>query len=322
MQEQYLTGLDRLQHGFATWWSSLQPIDYLMFFGVFLGLAAVYLFIRGDRTERQRIESEYQHRVAEREYALRKEVYLPAAEAIARAQDFLGKFPTSAMPRDQAQMVVDHVLGALGKAQLVASDTSVRPVMAVATEFANGYMALAARRQPIAALSTELEDLDRRVSHLSVERDHLLASITRMAGDGADAQTGLWKDMNLRFDKLHREIGTLLGQRKDKLSQRTKLEHELALETTQRSLRLAKLSVPAYLALRDELRLDIDESQYRNMAQRSIGEIERTLKELAQTGGAKSERKASGQPPRREPVIAPEEAPREAKLRMVVKGSG
>jgi chromosome segregation ATPase len=192
--------------------------------------------------------------------------------------------------------------------------------MAVATEFTNSYLALAARRQPIAALKAEIEALTDRIEQLSVERDHQLSAITRMAGAEADEQS-VWNDMNLRFDRLHRELSAALDQRKSKQAQRTQLEHEFMLEAAQASLRLAKLAVPAYLALRDELHLDIDEAQYRAAAQKNIGEIERHLKNLAQPQGANKAARDKAQP-RREPVIKMDEPVHEKRLRMVLKRSG
>lgn len=312
MEEQYATHLQVFLHQAWSLLTSLQALDYLVLLAGLLGLAAVLVFLRADQTERRRIERNFQQQAADREFALRREVYLPAAEAIARAQDFLGKFPRLDMSRDQAQVVVDHIVGALGKAQLVASETSVQAVMAVASEFTSSYLALAARRQPLAKLAAELADLDKAIEHLAVERDHLLANLTRLSGDSAADKGGQWSDMNRRFDKLHREIGSLLGQRKDKLGQRAAAEHELELEGVQSALRLAKLSVPAYLALREELKLDLDESHYRALAQRSIGELERCLNALRQP---RAERQ------RREPVIPPQPAGN-TELQVALKHSG
>lgn len=322
MEEQYAAYLERFLHHAWSLLASLQALDYLMLLAGLIGVAAVLVFLRADQTERRRIERDFQQRAADREFALRREVYLPAAEAIARAQDFLGKFPRMDMSRDQAQVVVDHIVGALGKAQLVASEASVQPVMAVATEFTSSYLALAARRQPLTKLAAELADLDKAIDHLAVERDHLLANLTRLAGDSAADKGGQWSDMNQRFDKLHREIGGLLGQRKDKLAQRAAAEHEFELEGAQSALRLAKLSVPAYLALRDELRLELDESQYRAMAQRSIGEIERNLSVLKQPRAERQPgRKDGSVSVRREPVIPPEPA-HDTQLRVALKRGG
>lgn len=323
MEQQFLQTLSRLPQKLLEWATALQTADYLLLLASLLGLAAVYLFLRGDRTERYQIERKFQERAAEREIALRAEVYLPAADAIARAQDFLGKFPAMNLAREETHAVIDDVLGALGKSQLVASEASVRSVMAVASEFTNGYLVLTARRQQLAKLKVEIAELDSAISHLAVERDHLLASITRIVADSTADKSDMWRELNQRFDKLHREIGSLLGQRKDKLAQCTTLEHEFVLEAHQCALRLIKLGVPAYLALRSELRLAIDEAQYREMAQRHIDEIERNLKALADAGKERAPIYGlAGLAPRPELTIQPLDLPRDARLKAALKRSG
>jgi hypothetical protein len=323
MEQQFSLALSGFLHDLLEWAAALQTADYLLLFASLLGLAAVYLFVRGDRTERYQIEREFQERAAEREIALRAEIYLPAADAIARAQSFLGKFPAMMdLAREEVHAVIDDVLGALGKAQLVASETSVRPVMAVASEFTNGYLALTARRQQLAKLKAEIAGLDSAVSNLAVERDHLLASITRIVADSTADKNDMWRELNQRFDKLHREIGSLLGQRKDRLVQRTALEHEFVLEAQQCALRLIKLGVPAYLALRSELQLAIDEKQYREMAQQSIAEIERNLKALADAGKERTPaHRAASLASRQELTIQPLDLPRDAQQKAALKRS-
>lgn len=322
MDQQFWLALNNFIYSLQSWFAALEFLDLLMILAGLLGLAAVYMFHRSDRTVRYQVDQERAERASEREMALRKEVYLPAAEAIGRAQDFLAKYPAMDLAREQAQDVVDQVLGALGKAQLVASEASLQPVMAVTSEFSNSYVALVAKLQPLHKLRAEIAELSSAVEHLAVERDHLLAQLTRLAADNDKEQLDTWRSMSKRFDKLHREIGSLLGKRKDRAAQLAVLEHEFAVEAQQSALRLAKLGVPAFLALRDELRLDIDEAQYRATAQRHIDEIERSIQTLAEP---KKERPVLRRPanpqPRREPVIAPLEAVG-GQLKVALKRSG
>lgn len=322
MGQEFLLVLNSFIESVQHWVAALHMLDYLMLLAGFLGLAAVYMFLRTDQTLRYQVDKEHQERSSERELALRKEVYLPAADAIGRAQDFLSKFPGVDLAQGEAQAVIDHVLGALGKAQLVASEASLRPVMTLASEFSNSYVTLAAKQQPLSQLKVEISELNEAIHHLALERDHLLAHLTRLAADNDSEQINLWRDMNQRFDKLHREIGSLLGKRKDKTARLAKQEHELIVESHQSALRIARLGVPAFLALRDELRLEIDEVQYRAEAQHHIGEIERSLNALAEPKKERPAlRRVESRRPRREPVIEPLETSG-GQLKAALKGSG
>lgn len=323
MDRQFLLVLNNFFAALQNWVAALQLIDYLMLLAGLLGLAAIYLFLRSDQTARYQIDREFEERAAELELTLRKEVYLPAAEAIGRAQDFLGKFPAIDLASGQAQAVVHDVLGALGKAQLVASESSLRPVMAVASEFSGSNAKLAAKQQAVQKLKAEIAELSSAIEHLAVERDYLLAQLTRFAADSDSEKINLWRDLNQRFDKLHREIGSLLGKRKDRAAQLLATEQELAVAAHQSALRLIELGVPAFLALRDELRLEIDAEQYRATTQHHIDEIERGIKALSEPKQARPTlRHPDSQSPRREPVIAPLEAAARGQLKVALKRSG
>lgn len=99
----------------------------------------------------------------------------------------------------------------------------------------------------------------------------------------------------------------MLGKRKDRTVELAQLEHEFAVEAQQRALRLAKLGVPAYLALREELQLEIDATRFQALARRSIGEIERSIRSLTEAKRARPGlRRVDGrQSERREPIITP-----------------
>lgn len=319
MKEQISLGLNHYFQAFWAWAASLQTADHVLIFAALLSVAVVFLFMRADQTARIQMERELRQGMDEREAMLRKEVYLPAAEAIAQAQDFLGRLPAADMARDQLRLVAAQVAGALGRAQLVASEASMRPLSAVTAELTKSQLGLLARRQPLDRLKVELEELDRSIAHLAVERDHLLASLTRCAADTGADQNIAWHEVNARFDKAHREISSLLGQRKDRQALKSRLEHELSLEAIQSALRLTKLALPAYMALRDELRLDTPESEYRVMAQRSISEIERHLQTLLEPERKRADRGAAQPEPPGPKTAPPSHAEDGPKLKVVLK---
>src|SRR5690625_607487 len=278
-----------------------------------------FLWSCSDQTARFQMEKQIQQGMQKHDAMLRQEVYLPAAEAIAQAQEMLGRAPLDDLARDRLRATAAQVAGAIGKAQLVATEASIRPLAAVAAELSKSQLGLLARRQPLETLTVELEELDRQIAQLAVERDHLLASLTRCAADTEADQQIAWHELNTRFDKTHREICSLLGQRKDKQMLKSNLEQALNVEVIQSALRLTKLAVPAYLALRDELRLNTPESEYHAVAQRSISELEKYLQTLLEP----EQQRAHSAPPATETraatVAANNEGGHEPKLKMVLK---
>jgi hypothetical protein len=246
--------------------------------------AGVWLTHWQRRNEERAGEREDERRGAESTLALRREVYLPAAEAIARAQDFLGKYPGKDWAREEGSVVLDYLNGALGRVQVIGTERAIQASMAVATEFSISFLTLTGRRRPINEIDQEIEHIDSKVAHMSYERDQLLGRITRASSEGLEGQ-GIWNDLNLRFDKLHRQIAATLEERAQKVAERGRLKHELAVQAAQCSLKLAKLAVPAYLAIREELSMPIDEEAYRTLAHSNIGELEHAVRRLGTRQG-------------------------------------
>ncbi|RFA29982.1 hypothetical protein CAI21_09225 [Alkalilimnicola ehrlichii] len=291
------------------------PVEWL-YVGVAITLLLVAMVsIRWSLRARQILAEENRARDAEqRSQQLKRDVFLPAAEAMARAQDFLGKFPGKNWTKEEGSVVVDYLNGALGKVNVVGGEHAIRTTMAVATEFSMGYMTLTTRQRPIWDLEQEVEGVDSKISHMAYERDQLLAQITRVAGEGMQEQ-GIWNDLNLRFDRLQRQITGALDERTRMMRERNRLKHELALEAAKSSLKLAKLTIPAYLAIRDELDSPIDDDEYRILAHSSIDELEEAVRRLSTKNTPAAAKKSSEHATRKQ-----EEAPHERNLRMVLKG--
>ncbi|MCO4321601.1 hypothetical protein [Aliidiomarina quisquiliarum] len=266
--------------GFGEWFLNLSGVVYFSLFVLLIVfLAAVYHLYDAYLSEVHK-EQEFIRKRSERDFLLRRDVYLSAAEAIARAQEFLTKTAGLDLNRQAASQVVDHVVGALGRVHLVASERTLKATMAFSTELDLAYIDLMARKQPLVILQNEIESLDRKISQLAYERDNLLASLTRLASDEPEQHGSIWSEMNLRFDKLHRDISKLGTERCDKVATLARLRREFSSNSAKSSLKLAKLGIPLYLAFRAELGLPLDELDYRGLATQNFAEIEKALRLL------------------------------------------
>lgn len=301
-----------------SWLTDLPPLLYVLLAAGLILAAVTFGLSRSAQMQSERRREQARARAEERGFALRRDIYPAAAGALARAQEHLARLPNINLSGEHGQAVQDAIAGALGQVQLVGSEAAIRATSAVATELQAGMLQLLARRRPLTELENEIEALDGKISHLSYERDQLMASITRLAGDGLEQHAALWGDMNLRFDKLHREIAGLLSLRSEKQAALARMKHEYSTDAAQAALKIARLSVTACLTLRNELGLVIDESEFRAMAQRNIAEIERHLRQLspaseAPKGDAEAHRKSAAGEGKAN------EQPHETKLRMVLK---
>lgn len=241
------------------------------------------------------------------------DVYLQAAEAIARAQDFLANLPGREDGRREIAQVTDYVNGAMGRLRVVADERTLAATMALANAFSVSCLNLVAKRRPISDLDDDIARLDAKIGHLSYERDQILAHITRAAGERLEGEP-LWNDLNLKFDQMQRRISVLMDERSTKVAARTRLQHELGRDAAQSALNLAQLAVPAYLALREELNLPVDQNRFKKLSERYTEE----LKQAVNRFDGDSRTTKAGAATRTKPLTEAEKA---HELKMVLKRS-
>ena len=293
---------DRLWSASQTLAASLGALPgsaYLVLAALCLALGSFAVLGRAARLRQLREEAAFQRAERERRRQSAEAACQAAAAAIGRAQSWLAAVQPENASTQQA--VADDLAAALGALHASAAESTLRATSALATAYASGRLQLRARARPVADLRLQIERMDAKISHLNFERDQLMAGLTRLAGEGMDDQGGLWSDMNLRFDRLEREIASTMELRNEKLGELLRLERQLEAEAARASLKLAKLAVPAWLALRREAGVAVDEEEYRAIAEVGILELERAVAGIA-------EPEAPAPRMRRDPAPAPESA--------------
>jgi hypothetical protein len=211
-------------------------------------------------------------RERERAMALRRDVYLPAIEAIVRAHGTLGRLLDldSNMSEIGQQMTSD--LATIAKVHLVAREATVRGVLEYVTalmpaylEFSGERMMLAIRKTAIASQQALMDlsvDAQRRLVELMREQN-LSGNQDRAAMDRIGRQFEVEKNAYAGFAAKHRELNITQATELLRVAERLK----------DASVAVARLMPPPLLAARQELDLPIDADEFTRLyeAQQDAG---------------------------------------------------
>jgi hypothetical protein len=125
-------------------------------------LSAVVSFVSSrlsNRNARQQLETQLKHdaeqRDRDRAMTLRRDVYLPAIEAVVRSHAALGHAANldSDIAASGKQLVTD--LAEIAKVHLVASEATVKAIMAFTNALMPAYLELAALRIPLTVIARD-----------------------------------------------------------------------------------------------------------------------------------------------------------------------
>lgn len=240
----------------APLWSVIAPLAALA--GV-----SVTLVVQGRRLDKQ-FKHERDLKDVDREFALRKEVYLAAAEALSVGTRCLGK--STDLSVEDSSLFDDYFekSGAVAKAYVIATQETWRAMN-------NFSVALLAAQAEVVALRAPLRTLlARKASHQKII-DAAFAERGRMLG--------LMKELNLnhevnnaRFDAIKRnfdhegEVINKQGAMIDDLDEELRPKHiGLARKVLDHLTSLAGLSIEVLAQVRSELDLPIDMQQFKEM---------------------------------------------------------
>lgn len=231
--------------------------------GSFFSIAGVAITNRaGDKRLHAQFEHERESKTKDREMALRKEVFLSAAEAVAAGMNSIGRFGNFDIPNDQVTQPYVEKAPAISKMHVIARTETILPLAQFTSLLGALYMELFARRHELMNERSTIALIDNQVAQFGKERDRILEMIKQHNIEGAVDQRR-WKVLQDNFEFEQKRVN-------DSLARRTELAAALQpkhLEFMRLSLshteQLGAMLIPVLIAVRRELELPLDEAAYR-----------------------------------------------------------
>jgi hypothetical protein len=233
-------------------------------------LVGVYITHRGnERRFTKQLEHDREQKRTEREMAIRKEVFLDAAEAIVAGIGIITRYADLKIPADDLAKEFSEKRSAIAKLHLIAREETVYSVSLFMSELSEAILQLSLRRQALIQLQTRIVFLDREIEGSGREKERLIDLMRQLNFDG-NIEQRRWDYLknNFSFEE-KREMEAIL----EKQTLNEKLEGEWIAFTRQcfeLSSTVSKLLIPVVKAARDEIKMPLDENKYRQIIEQSL----------------------------------------------------
>jgi hypothetical protein len=250
--------------------------------GAFFSLGGILLTNRAhDRRQRSQLAFDRELRNRDREFSLRRDVYLEASEAISAGLIAVGRFGNLEIPNDKVTEGYTDKAPSIAKVHVIAREQTARVVMELVGELSATYMRLFAKRAPLIVQKQQLDLLNERVQRYSRERDRTLEQMKQHNLDGAQDQRR-WGVLQSNFDFEQHRVTEAAEQSAVLARNLFPKQMTYAEECIAETAKLGRLSVPVLVSIRSELELPINEVEYRTVIEDAMKKQEAALKEFVQ----------------------------------------
>lgn len=269
MWQTILIWLDRVP---ATFWGVIA--------GSFFTLLGVFL---SNRAQAHRLEQQLEHdrtlKNEERLLALRRDVYLPAAEAVSAGMMLVGRFSDLSISQEKLLGDWTEKSPAIAKANLIAEDPTVEALAKFNTELGALLFRLLSIRIPLSGKQQHANFLLEQVNRFSAERDRMIEMLKEMNLSGAfDERRQAVIDSNFQFNQ--KRIDEVLLEHEQLTSTLFEEQMQFSKECQRAAAELTKLLVPLLACVRAELKLPFDAKTYQRVTEESQAKIAASLDEF------------------------------------------
>lgn len=234
-------------------------------FGSLLSLGGVALTnSASDRRLRAQFEHERIQKTKEREMALRKEVFLAAAEAVAAGMNAIGRFANLDLPNDQITGDYIEKSPAIAKVHVIAKAETIQAMVSFTGELGALFLKLFAKRFELMGERSGIALIDNQVAEFGKERDRILEFIKQHNIEGI-VDDRRWNVLQANFDFEQKRISEALARRAELAGALQPRHLEFMRECVNHSATLGKLIIPVLSAVRAELELPFDDRTYHEL---------------------------------------------------------
>ena len=148
-----------------------------------VSLLVVYL---SNRSQNERLQMQLTHerelKNREREMALRRDVYLPAVEAVSAGLQALSQFPALGFPTERLTERYQEKAPSVAKAQVIAKEKTVRTFAIFNSELGAIFLRLTLARMPLLLKKPRLQILLEDIGKLKTEHSAVQVLLSQLQG--------------------------------------------------------------------------------------------------------------------------------------------
>jgi hypothetical protein len=248
--------------------------------GAFFAIGGVHLTNRAnDRRLKLQLEHDRTLKNAERELALRKDIYLAAAEAISEGLRTMLRFPDLLISNRDLMIRYSDKAASIAKIHVVAREETVKTLSIFMSELEAAFLRLWVRRYPLMAQKEQIDILGRQADEFGETRNQMVELMRQHNIDGSnDPRRMKVLQGNFEFEQ----------KRVDKaIEDQQALGKDLAMkgigyfgEAYGEYKKVMKLLAPVVIAVRTELELPISRALVEKLYEETVQRQETQLTEF------------------------------------------
>lgn len=235
----------------------------------FIAAGVAYVTTRqSNKNSRRQLQMQLNHDAGQQErdraMALRRDVYLPAAEAIARCSAAPGQLTNARADQLQIQAQLTADLATISKVHLIGSVETVRSLMAFQKALVPAFIEVLSLRTFLVVRLQSIEQQTKFMDRADAEQQQLLQLMKehRLAGSADDEKLAR---INALFESEQQLYRSHADQRGVLLQKQNAEQQALAIRLGDLLVNVSALVPDALLSARDELALPIDHNEYRRL---------------------------------------------------------
>jgi hypothetical protein len=227
------------------------------FWGVVIGgVISIAGIVITNRAHESRLAQQFSHdeklKKQDREFTLRQNIYLSAAEAVSAGFQVLNSFANLDKSDDDILKPYLEKISSIAKLQIIAKEETLRAVMEFITEFNDALTSLMPDRIKLLALKNEILILDNLIQDFGKVRDEMVQRMRQYNIEGK-ANKQEWGAIKGNFDFEQKRIDEHLKRRSALWEDIYSRQLDLVETSYAKSAKLIDLIGPALLSLRSEL---------------------------------------------------------------------
>jgi hypothetical protein len=215
----------------------------------------------------------------DRAMALRRDVYLPAVEAIIRSHGSLGKVIN--LEADLAeigqQMITDQAT--MAKIHLVGSQRTVTALMTYINELMPGYMELMSLRVPM-AVRRQAIDAEQSLMDRSNAMQQQIVELMRQFNIAGKTDQDEWQRLNRQVEAEKATFSQHADKKAELWTEQLAELRRAFIRMNELAIRLTSLIPDAVIAARQEIELPIDPEEYRRLFAEQNQVVQRVMQDF------------------------------------------
>lgn len=243
-----------------------------------------------NRSHIKRLKIQLEHdsklKAIERKAAMRREVYLNAAEELVRASSYLGSLAQLDLTKTNFGDGLQNLFASCAKLGLVAEEETYKAISELVIAYSDVLFKSIINVIPISEQRNQITLINEHYDETQVEIKRLLAEMNRQNESGAlDKHVFNTLDTSFKFQqKRAKDLADERNECWNKVNEHTK---KFALQLMDKMKVIADLQAPVMIDIRKELDVDTNIESYKELINNNTERIKKQLDNfLASLGGA------------------------------------